>query len=346
MSGGGGKKGDAQPRLSRPQKAAVIIGVLGTEAAGPVLEKLDENSLRQFTDAMSCLKRIDATQVRATIAEFLSELQHDDEAVHGGLANVRGLLERHVAEELLTRILDDAESPSAHNVWQKLAKVSDDALADFLAHEHPQTVAVVVSRFRPEHAARILNLFELELARDVVLGLSRVAGLDPQIVEAIGSTMGSDFLSAHASESKRGSPADRIGAIMNYTSPPIRDQILDRIEADQPEFAEDIRRKMFTVEDIPTRLPKRAVAALVRSLEQETLLNMLFATKESAPAIGEFILSNISTRMAEQLREELGNITTVRRKDGDRAQSEVIRIIRDLVASNEIELVDEDEPEG
>jgi len=332
-------------RLTRQQKAAVIIGVLGSEAAGTVLEQLDETSLRHFTHAMSGLKRIDATQVRATIAEFLAELATDEEAIHGGLDRARGLLEQHVAAGLLMRILDDAESPSAHNVWQKLAKVGDEALADFLAREHPQTAAVVVSKFSPEHAARILNRLEPDLARDVVIGLSRAAGLDPHVVEAIGDTMSRDFLAAHANADRKRDPADRIGAIMNYTSPSIRDHILGSIESDQPEFAEEIRRKMFTVEDIPARVPRRAIAVVVRSLDQETLLKVLFTTKESAPETSEFILSNISTRMADQLREELGEITSVRRKEGEHAQTEIIRVIRELVARGEIELLDEDERE-
>ena len=124
---------------------------------------------------MSCLKRIDATQVRATITEFLTELKQDDEVVQGGLANARGLLEQHVAGDLLTRILDDAESPSAHNVWQKLTKVSDDALADFLTREHPQTAAVVVSKFRPNHAARMLSEWKTDII-GVTLSTQRIAG--------------------------------------------------------------------------------------------------------------------------------------------------------------------------
>jgi len=198
-------------RLSRQQKAAVIIGVLGAEAAGTVLEQLDETSLRHFTHAMSGLKRIDATQVRATIAEFLTELAHDEEVVRGGLAQARGLLEQHVGEGLLLRILDDVESPSAHNVWQKLAKVSDEALADFLAREHPQTTAVVVSKFSPEHAARILNRLDPEMARDVVIGLARVASLDPHVIEAIGDTMSRDFLATHSDADHKRNPADRVG---------------------------------------------------------------------------------------------------------------------------------------
>ncbi len=343
MSGDSAVNRIAPRRLTRQQKAAVIIGVLGVETAGPVLEQLDETSLRHFTHAMSGLKRIDATQVRATIAEFLAELSTDEEGVRGGLAQARELLEKHVAEGLLMRILDDAESPSAHNVWQKLAKIGDEALADFLAREHPQTAAVVVSKFSPEHAAGILNLLEPDLARDVVIGLARAASLDPHVVESIGDTMSRDFLAAHANEDRKRNPADRIGAIMNYTSPSIRDHILGSIESDQPEFAEEIRRKMFTVEDIPARLPSRAVATVVRSLDQEILLKALFVTKDSAPETCEFILSNISKRMAEQLREELGEITSVRRKEGERAQAEIIRVIRELVARGEIELVEEDE---
>ena len=333
----------AGQRLTRQQKAAVIIGVLGSETAGTVLEQLDETSLRQFTHAMSGLNRIDAPQVRATIAEFLAELATDAEVVRGGLGQARELLEQHVGEGLLMRILDAAKSPSAHNVWQKLAKVSDEALADFLSREHPQTAAVVVSKFGAEHAARTLNRLEPELARDVVIGLARVASLDPHVIEAIGDTMSRSFLATHSGADRKRNPADQVGAIMNYTSPSLRDHILDHIEAEQPEFAEEIRRKMFTVEDIPARVPRRGIAALIRSIDRETLLKVLFTTRESAPETCEFILGNLSTRMAEQLREELGEITSVRRKDGEQAQSEIIRVIRNLVKRGEIELVEEEE---
>ena len=130
---------------------------------------------------------------------------------------------------------------------------------------------------------------------------------------------------------------------MNYTSPSVRDHILGQIETDQPEFAEEIRRKMFTIEDIPARLPERAVAVVVRSINHEILLKALFVTMKSAPETSEFILSNISTRMSGQLREDLGEMDSVRRKDGENAQAEIIRVIRELVISGEIELVEEDE---
>jgi len=342
MSGETHSGGHLRP-LTRQQKAAVIIGVLGAETAGPVLEQLGETSLRHFTHAMSGLGRIDADQVRATIAEFLGELAQDDDAIRGGLGQARELLEQHVAEGLLSRILDEAETPSAHNVWQKLTKVNEEALADFLAREHPQTAAVVISKFSPEHAARILNRLDPDLAREVVTGLPRAASLDPRIISAIGNTLSRGFLANQREDGLKRDPADKVGAIMNFTSPAMRDHILEHIEAEQPEFASEIRRKMFTMEDIPTRVHSRGAAAIVRSVEREVLLKSIYATRERAPEIGEFLLGNISSRMAEQLREELEQITNLRRKDGEDAEAEVIRVIRDLVARGEIELIEEDE---
>lgn len=292
---------------------------------------------------MSTLRRIEAPQVRATIAEFLAELDEGEDVLRGGIGQARSILEQNIAESVLVRILDDLETPSAHNVWQKLTKVSDEALADFLTHEHPQTAAAVISKFAPEHAARILNRFDPDLARDVVVGISRVAHLDPSVVEAIGETVSREFLASRGDEEQKRNPADRVGAIMNYTSPAIRDHILDHIETDNPDFADEVRRKMFTFDDLPIRVPTRGVPVLVRSLDQEVLLRALFFSRESSPDACEFILRNISSRMAEQLREELGQVTSVRRKDGERAQADVIRVIRELVAQGEIELVEEEE---
>ncbi len=302
-----------------------------------------ELSLQHFTHAMSGLGRIDAMQVRATIAEFLGELAQNDDAIRGGLGQARELLEQHVAEGVLSRILDDAETPTAHNVWQKLTKVDEEALADFLTREHPQTAAVVVSKFSPEHAARILNRLEPDLACDVVTGLSRAASLNPNVIAAIGNTLTRDFLASQPKDGRKHSPADKLGAIMNFTSPSMRDHILSHIETEQPEFVTEIRRKMFTIEDIPSRVDKRGASVIVRSVERETLLRALYATGERASEIGEFLLGNISSRMAEQLREELKEITTLRAKDGEDAQSEVIRVIRDLVARGEIAFVEEDD---
>ena len=331
--------------LTRPQKAAVIIGVLGTEGAGPVLEQFDEACLKAFTRAMSELTRIGGAEVRATIAEFLAELRPEADSVTGGLARARGLLENHVAEGVLSRVIEDAAPPTAANVWARLAKVADAPLAEALAREHPQTTAVVLANFKPEHAARLVNLLPTETAQEVITGLTRAGNLDARVTEAIAEAMGRDVLAALGRQGQSRDPADRAGAIMNFATPALRDQILAGIEAADANLAGRIRRKMFTIPDIPERVPKNAVATVVRSLDQETLLRALIAMRESAPEVADYLLSNISTRVSAQLQEEMGEIGTVRAKDAERAQTELIRVIRDLAQRGEITLVEHDDEE-
>ncbi|MEO0763414.1 MAG: hypothetical protein AAFZ09_16685, partial [Pseudomonadota bacterium] len=180
--------------LDRAQKAAIVIGALGPEAAGPLLGAMDEGNLRSFTAAMARLQRVDHEIVRHVIAEFLDAIRQQDTIVRGGLGKAREVLEPYVAEGLLNRLLDDVDSPSASNVWKKLGKVSEEALAEFLAREHPQTAAVILSKLSSEHAGKVLNRLEPDRAREVVQGITRAQTLDTAVIEAIGVSVSRDFL--------------------------------------------------------------------------------------------------------------------------------------------------------
>ena len=331
------------PALSSQQKAAIVIGALGTEAAGPLLERLDEQALRGFAEGMAQLRRIEPETVNATIREFLNELTRAETAVRGGLKVARGLLSRHVDEGQLLRILDDVDVPSVHNVWRKLGRVNEDALAEFLKREHPQTAAVVLSKLPPELAARILSRFEPDRARDVVLGITKAQSLDHNVIETIGASVSRDFLAGQNADGVRRDPAERVGAIMNFTAADIRAHVLDRIAETQPDFAEEIKRKMFTFEDIPARLEHRDVSAVVRAADREVLLRALADRARATREAVEFLLANISSRMAEQIREELKDLGKVRRKDSEEAQNEIIGVIRAMVENGEIKLVVQDE---
>lgn len=325
--------------LSAPEKAAVIIGALGADAAGPLLEMMDESALRAFTAAMSRLRRVDAQDVRHTIAEFLDALNDYDATVRGGLGRAREMLEPHINETVLNRLLDDVDTPSVNNVWKKLTKVSEDALADFLVREHPQTAAVILSKLGVEHAARVLNRFEPDRARDVVIGITRASSLDPNVIEAIGISVSRDFLAGHQHGTPRRNPAERVGSILNYASAEIRDHVLEHIEATQPAFAEEIRRKMFTFEDIPRRIEARDAGLVIRQVDTEVLLKALRHAADQGSEAVEFLLGNISTRMADQLRQDLAEVGRLRRKDGEAAQAEVVAGIRTLEGEGRLRLV-------
>lgn len=331
------------PSISTPKKAAIIIGALGTEAAGPILEQLDEASLRNFASAMCRIERVGPDVVHATIAEFLTDLDMIEQTVNGGLVTARNFLQQYVNEATLTRIMDDADSPSVHNVWRKLAKVDDLALSEFLAREHPQTASVVVSKLTAEQAARVLSMLPAERAREIVLGVTKISSLDKSVVEAIGGSVSRDFLARQPKGGNKQKAADRVGAIMNFTAGDIRSVVMDYLDEIRPEFANEVRRKMFTFEDVATRVEKRDVAAIIRAVDQETLLKALTGAEENAPKTKEFILSSISSRIAEQLNEELAEYGKVKIREAEEAQTEFLRVVRQLEGAGELQLIELDD---
>ncbi|MEM9059170.1 MAG: FliG C-terminal domain-containing protein [Pseudomonadota bacterium] len=338
------RNGDEDPiELNRAQKAAVIIGILGVESAGPILEKMDEESLRSFASAMARIKRIPPDIVLETIQEFLIELAQFDMTVSGGLKSARSMLQDYVPEATLTRIMDDIDTPSAHNVWQKLTSVEDQALAEFLAREHPQTAAVVLSKLSAEHAAEILGRLTPDRAREIVLGLKRTTSMDPNIVEAIGESVSNDFLEHYRGGGTSVKPEERIGMIMNYTSGEIRQSVLDFLGEKQPEFLDAVKARMFTFADIQDRVEKRDVTAIVRATAPEDLLKAMIGAEETAPKTFEFIINSLSSRVSEQLREEMADAGKVKVREAEEAQNAMLKVIRAMEAAGELALIAVDE---
>ena len=328
--------------LNRAEKAAVVLSVLGVERAGPILEQFSEGALRSFAIAMSRLGNIPPETVLAVITEFLADLDRHDLTVDGGIEEAREMLRDYVNEATLLRIMDDAVGPSASNVWQRLAKVDETALIDFLSHEHAQTAAVVLSRLSPEHAAQLLSGMEVEFARDVALGLGRAAALDPGVIEAIGLSLGRDFLAKQRGTSPV-RPAERIGSIMNFTTETVRRAVLGRFEEIDPDLAAEVKRRLFTFADIPTRLEARDVTAVVRAVDRETLLKALAGAADNAQKSADFLLASISSRVADQIREELADVGRVRTREAEDAQNAILKEIRALEKAGEITLLGEDD---
>lgn len=325
--------------LTQPQKAAIIIGALGPDAASPILEKFDEAILRTFATAMSQLRNVKPDTVEAAVKHFVHEISLMDRSVRGGMGGVRDLLQPILNNASLQRIIDHVDMPSVHNVWEKLAMVDDQALSEFLRREHPQTAAVVLSKLSSEHAARVLSLCDSERARDIVMGITKASSLDANVVEAIGSSVSNDFLARQRGDAKGQKPAERVGGIMNYVSGEIRKFVLDHLEEKTPEFADEVKRKMFTFEDIPVRVERRDIAAVVRIINQEDLLKALAGAAENAPETKDFILSGISSRVAEQIREDLTDLGKVKKREAEEAQSEVIKAIRQLESQGDLKLI-------
>ena len=336
------RSGRPARKLSKPERAAIILGVLGTDSAAPILEQMDETCHRAFAGAMVRLEKIDTDTVEAVIREFIATLEDGDLAVSGGLDRAREMLSGVTNETVLADILDEADRPNARNAWDKLKKVDDDLLAEMLLKEHPQTSAVIVDRLPADKAAGVIGLLPLEVACRIVAGMNRASKLSAKVVEAIGQSVSRDFL-ARQSRGKRATPADKISDIMNYAAGQMRADVLEFLGRTEPELLEEVRKKMFTFTDIPHRIDRRNITAIVRATPNEVLLPALAGAAENAPETRDYFLSNISSRVAEQLTDELDDLGTVKLRVAEAAQSEIVKTIRKLVADGTLEMLEPEE---
>jgi flagellar motor switch protein FliG len=332
----------ASPRLTKPQKAALLIGALGKVSAKPVLESLDEAALRHFAAAMSTLRQIRPDTINLVIDEFLIELESAGLVVAGGLNHVRELLKDYVSDAVIERIMAEINQTDQRDIWHDIIAAPAGALADVLAPEHPQIAAVVIARLSAERAAEILTRFDSDHARDIVIALSDSRELGSDVLAEIGRVL-HEGLSSQPKH-KPSPPTDRIGSIMNFTPGPIRDHILAHFESTNPQTSAAIRRKMFTFEDISTRIAPRDIGTIAQAIDENTLLRALVGAEKNAAETRDFVLGNMSKRMASQLEESMAELGTVKPADSDLAQLDVIRTIRQLVDDGTITL--EDQPEA
>ena len=338
-----GSSSPIEVKLSKPERAAIILGVLGTEAATPILEQLDEHCHRSFANAMTRLERIDPATVEVVIREFVADLESNGVMISGGLERAREMLQQVTDAKKLDDILDEADRPNARNVWEKLEKIEDDELAEMLEREHPQTAAVIVDRLPADKSAAVLDKLSIDAACRVVLGLNRAAKLSPKVVHAIGQSVSNDFLAGKQRSGKRETPADKIGAIMNFAAGEMRTNVLGFLGRTEPDLLAEVRRKMFTFEDIPDRIEKRDITAVIRATPNEVLLPALAGASENAPTALDYILANISSRVADQIREEMEDLGKVKLRTAEEAQSKIINIIRGLQTEGVLTLVEPDD---
>ncbi len=330
--------------LTPPQKAAVILSALGPEGAAPVLRSLSEDEVRTFARASSEIRELSRETVEAVIQEFLDGLEDDGLTMTPD--RLKRLLGSIMSEDAIERILEDMHDTDTRSIWEKLSQTEPGELAAFLSREHPQTAAVVLSRIRPDRAARVMMKFEQDFADEVVIRLSKVAQLAPSVMEAVRDAIEGEFLrSARQKKSKR-KPDELLGSIFNYMTNDKRDVFLNNLEQTSQPLAQAVQRKMFTISDVPKRVDRSNVSTILRELENDVLIKALCLSKKNAPETFDFILGNISKRLAEQLRESVADLGDVSAKDGEEAQFEMINLIRRLAERGVITLItpdDEDE---
>ena len=352
LSAEAGKPGLPAPLgagLSASQKAALVIAALGPELAGPIIERIDEKHLRAFAKAYAQMQKIPQAALAAVAAEFVGNLSRDDSGfIEGGFNATRDLLGNFLDSDNMMRLMDEIDAPGAQSVWEKMERVPDEKLIDYISTQNPQLIAVILARINVETASRLLDLMDAELAGDVVLRLTKPMDVKPHILRILEDTIERDFLAPMRKVVEKEKPGEMVGAMMNNVASKKRESLLGVLSAQAPDVMTDVRKSMLTFDDLATRAPANAMPMVIKELEEDVFLKATKYGQENAPDCVEFIFANISQRMAQQYKEQMEEMKEFSPEEGEAAQAAFMSILRKLVKQGEVELneIEEEPPEG
>jgi flagellar motor switch protein FliG len=330
MSPRAGKKGITNSSgLSGAEKAAVILLSLGEDAQA-IWEGLDDEEVKDISSAMASLGAVPSSVVEDLLMEFVSGLSTTG-AIMGSYEQTQRLLNAFLPAEKVDSLMEEIRGPAGRTMWDKLANVNEAVLANYLKNEYPQTVAVVLSKIKGDHAARVLASLPEDFALECVTRMLRMEPVQREILDKIELTLRNEFMSNLARTAKRDSH-EMMADIFNNFDRQTESRFLSALEERTRESAERIRALMFVFEDL-AKLDPGGVQTLLRAVEKDQLG---LALKGSSDALRELFFSNMSERASKIMRDDMDSMGPVRLKDVDAAQMAMVQVAKDLAARGEI----------
>ena len=318
-------------RLSGPEKAAVIMLALGEEHTA-LWQALDEEEIKELSQAMASLGTVSSQVIEELLVEFISGMGGTG-AVMGSFEQTQRLLQSFMPTEKVDSLMEEIRGPAGRTMWDKLANVNEAVLANYLKNEYPQTVAVVLSKIKGEHSARVLAALPEDFALECVTRMLRMEPVQREILDKIEQTLRTEFMSNLARTSKRDSH-EMMADIFNNFDRQTEARFIAALEERNRESAERIRALMFVFEDL-NKLDPGGVQTLLRGVEKDQLG---LALKGASDSLREMFFSNMSERASKIMREDMESMGPVRLRDVDAAQMAMVQVAKDLAAKGEIML--------
>jgi len=316
--------------LSGPQKAAMFLLSLGQKQSGVLFERMDDDEIRELSQAMSGLGSISSNLVERLFVEFADQL-----STAGGLVGSHTSTERLLAgalpEERVNQIMEEMRGPAGRTMWDKLGNVNEAVLANYLKNEYPQTVAVILSKIKTDHASRVLSVLPENFSLEVIMRMLRMEPVQKEILDHVERTLRSEFMTNLASATRRDSH-ELMADIFNNLDRNTENRFMTALEERNREAAERIKQLMFTFDDL-VRLDASGIQVLLRQVEKDQLA---MALKGASEDVKELFFSNMSERAGKMMREDMEAMGAVRLKDVDEAQSGVVITAKDLADAGEI----------
>src|SRR5579863_1124377 len=320
--------------LTGPEKAAILMLALGEEHTARLFSLMDDEEIKEISQTMANLGTVSSNIVERLFVEFAEQISATGSLV-GTYESTERLLAKVLGQDRVNTIMEEIRGPAGRTMWDKLGNVNETVLANYLKNEYPQTVAVVLSKIKPDHAGRVLTQLPESFAMEVVMRMLRMEAVQKEVLDDVERTLRNEFFSSLARTNRRDSH-ELIAEIFNSLDRSTESRFLTALEERNRDAAERIKALMFTFEDLG-KLDGMAIQGILRSAEKDKIP---LALKGASETLRDLFLGNMSERAGKLLREEIAAMGPVRLKDVEEAQGYLVSLAKDLAARGEIVIAD------
>jgi len=321
---------DDYRNLTGPQKAAIFMLALSEEQAGKLFEMMDDEEIRELSQNMANLGTVSAAVVERLFVEFADQLSSAGSLV-GTYDSTERLLTKTIGKERVDQIMEEIRGPAGRTMWDKLGNVNEAVLANYLKNEYPQTVAVVMSKIKPDHAARVLALLPENFAMEVIMRMLRMETVQKDILDHVERTLRTEFMTNLARTARRDSH-EMMADIFNNLDRSTENRFLTALEERNRESADRIKQLMFTFDDL-ARIDAAGIQTLLRQVEKDQLA---IALKGASEAVKDLFFKNMSERAGKMMKEDMEAMGAVRLREVDEAQANIVATAKAPADTGEI----------
>lgn len=318
--------------LSGREKAAILLVALGTERASKIYKHLREDEIEQLTLEIANLKRVDSETKQQVLEEFYEICIAQKYIDEGGIEYAKEILERALGNQKALELINKLTSSLQVRPFDFARKADPAHLLNFIQNEHSQTIALILAYLRPEQAAIILSALPQEKQADVAARIAMMDRTSPDVIKEVERVLEKKLSSMVTADFTSAGGIQSVVDILLSVDRGTEKHIMESLEVQDSELAEEIKKRMFVFEDI-VYLDNRSIQRFLREVDNNDLA---LALKGSSEDVAEVIFSNMSKRLQEMIKEDMQFMGPVRLRDVEEAQQKIVNIIRRLEDAGEI----------
>lgn len=326
------KKGNSSMELDGIRKAAVLLITLGPEKASNIFKHLKEDEIEQLTLEIANTRSVTPSQKEEVLNEFYEVCLAQQYIAEGGIGYAKDLLQKALGEEKAKEVLGKLTASLQVRPFEFIRKTEASQILNFIQDEHPQTIALILSYLSPQQAAGIIGALTPDKQTDVAKRIAMMDRTSPDVIKEVENILEQKLASLVSQDYTIVGGVDSVVEVLNTVDRGTEKHIMENLEIEEPELADEIRKKMFVFEDI-LMLDDRSIQRVLREVENSELA---VALKNANEDVQNVIFNNMSSRLSDMIKEDMEYMGPVRLKDVEEAQQKIVNVIRKLEDSAEI----------